>query len=156
MFDISRRSMLKQTSCGFGYMAFAGLAAQARAGEYANPLGPKSPHFAPRAKRVIFLCMRGGPSHVDTFDYKPGLAKHEGEAPGSVGAGLNQQKGRKLRVRNRCRRGSLSYSRYARDHPPLAWPGSHSTDLSIRRTRFPSDRRLRQRGEEDYQLSPRR
>lgn len=97
MFEISRRSMLKRTSCGFGYMAFASLAAQAQAGQYENPLGAKSPHFAPRAKRVIFLCMRGGPSHVDTFDYKPELKKHEGEAPGSVGSGLNRQKGRKLK-----------------------------------------------------------
>ncbi len=36
-----------------------------------NPLAPRPPHFAPRAKRVIFLFMKGGPSHVDTFDYKP-------------------------------------------------------------------------------------
>lgn len=44
-----------------------------------NPLAPKPVHFPARAKRVIFLFMQGGPSHVDTFDYKPLLEKHDGE-----------------------------------------------------------------------------
>src|SRR5207302_6194024 len=44
-----------------------------------NPLAPKAPHFPPRAKRVIFLFMNGGPSHVDTFDPKPSLEKYEGK-----------------------------------------------------------------------------
>ena len=65
----SRRALLKTLSCGFGYLAFAGLATRAAAAE--NPLAPRPPHFPARAKRVIFLTMRGGPSHVDTFDYKP-------------------------------------------------------------------------------------
>ncbi|GIT77683.1 MAG: hypothetical protein Ct9H300mP32_0650 [Verrucomicrobiota bacterium] len=39
------------------------------------PLSPKGPHFQPKAKRVIFCCMRGGPSHVDTFDHKPSLVR---------------------------------------------------------------------------------
>ena len=66
-------------SSGFGYLAFAALAAeQARAEE--NALAPKAPHFPARAKRVIFLSMRGAPSHVDTFDYKPALAKDDGKA----------------------------------------------------------------------------
>ena len=75
--SITRRNMLKSMSAGFGYMAFAGLStAQAAA---TSPLAPKRPHFQPRAKRVIFCCMRGGPSHVDTFDYKPALARDEGK-----------------------------------------------------------------------------
>src|SRR5262249_62207210 len=41
-----------------------------------NPLSPKAPHFAARAKRVIFMFMHGGPSQVDTFDYKPTLARY--------------------------------------------------------------------------------
>jgi len=73
---LSRRQALMATAGGFGYLAFAGLAAQA-----ANPLAPKPPHFKPRAKRVIFLCMTGGPSHVDTFDYKPKLTADDGKAP---------------------------------------------------------------------------
>ena len=77
----SRRSLLQSLSAGFGYMAFAGLSTQAarRDAGPSHPLQPKQPHHAPRAKRVIFCCMRGGPSHVDTFDYKPALKKDEGK-----------------------------------------------------------------------------
>ena len=63
--------------------------------DYKNPLSPKEPHFPPKAKRVIFLCMRGGPSHVDTFDYKPALKEYEGKSPGER-RGADNQKGRKL------------------------------------------------------------
>jgi hypothetical protein len=52
----------------------------ARASTLASPSLPR-PHFAPRAKRIIFLFMNGGPSHVDTFDPKPALAKFEGQQP---------------------------------------------------------------------------
>ncbi len=80
--NFSRRQMLQTMSGGFGFMAFAGLSAMA-AEAYRNPLSPKQPHFKPRAKRIIFACMRGGPSHVDTFDYKPALARDNGkQAPG--------------------------------------------------------------------------
>lgn len=78
-----RREMLKTLSSGFGYLAFAGLAtqaSQAAAAAREGPLAPKSTHFPARAKRVIFLCMRGGPSHVDTFDYKPKLSADSGAA----------------------------------------------------------------------------
>ncbi|HND52043.1 MAG TPA: DUF1501 domain-containing protein, partial [Pirellulaceae bacterium] len=86
---ISRRQLLQTLSSGFGYMAFAGLCASQARADYSNPLEPKKTHFPAKAKRVIFACMRGGPSHVDTFDYKPALTKDDGEeAPG--------QKGRKL------------------------------------------------------------
>jgi hypothetical protein len=78
---LSRRDLLKTASCGFGYLALAGLATEesVRAAGYTNPLAPKAPHFTPRAKRVIFACMQGAPSHVDTFDYKPALARDEGK-----------------------------------------------------------------------------
>src|SRR6185436_5128219 len=78
---VSRRELLKTSSCGFGYLALAGLFGQtARAAtSQDHPLAPKKPHFAPRAKRVIFMFMQGGPSHVDTFDYKPALAKDDGQ-----------------------------------------------------------------------------
>ena len=65
-------------------MAFAGLSTMA-ADSYRNPLSPKQPHFKPRAKRIIFACMRGGPSHVDTFDYKPALAKDNGKSASGYG-----------------------------------------------------------------------
>ncbi len=79
---LSRRQMLKAVSSGFGYLAFSSLTTMAAAQDQqpgSNPLSPKAPHFAPKAKRVIFLCMRGGPSHVDTFDYKPELIKNHGK-----------------------------------------------------------------------------
>lgn len=64
-------------------MAFSGLATRAAVtgtgSEFSNPLAPGKPHFPPVAKRVIFACMRGGPSHVDTFDYKPALTENDGK-----------------------------------------------------------------------------
>src|SRR5262245_16942612 len=75
---INRRQILQSAAAGFGYLAFAGLAAQA-ADDPKNPLAPRAPHHPPRAKRVIFLFMHGGPSQVDTFDYKPRLAQEDGQ-----------------------------------------------------------------------------
>ena len=74
----SRRQALKTTASGFSWLAFAALA-QSEA-QAAKGMNPKEPHFAPRAKRVIMLTMPGGPSHVDTFDYKPQLIKDNGKA----------------------------------------------------------------------------
>ena len=74
----SRRQALKSIGCGFGFLSASALANQ-QANAAVNPLAEKEPHFAPRAKRVIFLFMQGGPSQVDTFDYKSRLAKHDGE-----------------------------------------------------------------------------
>ncbi len=82
----SRRQILKSASAGFGYLAFAGLAG-AQEAESKNPLAPRKPHFPAKAKRVIFLCMAGGPSHVDSFDYKPALMKDHGK-PGRYGGSL--------------------------------------------------------------------
>ena len=77
----SRRSALQTLSCGFGALALAGITAQqqARAALPANPLTPRAPHFKPRAKRVIFLFMSGGVSHVDSFDHKPRLTADDGK-----------------------------------------------------------------------------
>ncbi|MBG88887.1 MAG: sulfatase [Verrucomicrobiales bacterium] len=75
----SRRDMLKSLGCGFGYLAAAGLANHQATAGISNPLASRQPHFAPRAKRVIFLFMQGGPSHVDSFDYKPRLENENGE-----------------------------------------------------------------------------
>ena len=78
---ISRRHWLSRASLGFGTVGLAGLCAQLQAAE--SPAGQRllQPHLVPRAKRVILLFMNGGPSHVDTFDPKPALAKHEGQKP---------------------------------------------------------------------------
>src|SRR5687768_113934 len=80
--NLSRRSLLRQTATGFGSLALAGLLGsetRANPDPQVNPLGPKQPHFAARAKRVIFLFMHGGPSAVDTFDYKPLLTRDNGK-----------------------------------------------------------------------------
>lgn len=75
---ITRRQALKQAACGFGYLALAGLAAQSSRASVSFQ-EPRLPHLAPRAKRIIFIFMQGGPSHVDTFDYKPLLQKEDGK-----------------------------------------------------------------------------
>ncbi|MFQ5731291.1 MAG: DUF1501 domain-containing protein [Planctomycetaceae bacterium] len=88
---VSRRAALKSVASGFGSLAFASLAqeASARAADRKDPLAPKSAHIPARAKRVIFLCMNGGPSHVDLFDYKPVLQKRSGRPmSGKYGAKL--------------------------------------------------------------------
>ncbi len=84
---LSRREMLQRSTAGFGYLAFNALtasAAEPKAASALNPLSPKQPHFPARAKRVIFLCMQGAPSHMDTFDYKPKLNADAGK-PGGKG-----------------------------------------------------------------------
>ncbi len=81
---LSRRTALKSAAAGFGYLAFAGLSTFAAEKEKDSPLAPKAPHFPARAKHVIFLCMEGAPSHVDTFDYKPKLKGLDGQSmPGA-------------------------------------------------------------------------
>jgi len=76
--NFSRRDALKTISTGFGYLAFAGLATEQALA--ASATVPRGPHFPARAKRVIFACMRGGPSHVDTFDHKPNLLRDDGKS----------------------------------------------------------------------------
>ena len=84
-FSISRRRMLTQSGAGFGWLGLAATLAEeqqltaAPDIESRNPLAPKRPHFKPQAKRIIFLFMNGGPSHVDTFDPKPELVNQEGK-----------------------------------------------------------------------------
>lgn len=87
---LTRRQLLGRMGNGFASLGLAGLlgeeAAQAQGqtdstkrAASLNPLAPKKPHFAPKAKRVIFFFANGGPSHVDTFDPKPMLTKHHGK-----------------------------------------------------------------------------
>ena len=77
---MKRRDLLQLSSAGFGSLALSGILGleQARAAA-ADPLAVRSPHFPARAKRVIFLFMHGGPSQVDTFDYKPLLKRDHGK-----------------------------------------------------------------------------
>ncbi|HEX4609088.1 MAG TPA: DUF1501 domain-containing protein [Urbifossiella sp.] len=76
----NRRQLLQRAGAGFGSLALTALLAdESRAALPAGPLAPRPPHFKPRAKRVIFLFMPGGPSQVDTFDPKPELTKQHGK-----------------------------------------------------------------------------
>jgi hypothetical protein len=84
----TRREFLWETGAGFTGVALTGLlsadgffrgAARASGtGEHVNPLAPRRPHFTPKARSVIFLFMYGGPSHIETFDYKPRLYPLDG------------------------------------------------------------------------------
>ncbi|MEM9017679.1 MAG: DUF1501 domain-containing protein [Verrucomicrobiota bacterium] len=80
----SRRELLRGCAMGFGGVALQALLAEQSRAAIANPLAPKTPHYAPKARNVIFLYMDGGPSQVDTFDYKPILAKYNGRDPREV------------------------------------------------------------------------
>src|SRR4030088_2715865 len=71
---MNRREMLQSVSCGFGYLALAGLSVEQASANGKNPLAPRTPHFQAAAKRVIFLYMQGAPSQHETFDFNPELA----------------------------------------------------------------------------------
>src|SRR5690349_8675637 len=79
----SRRELLRRAGGGFGAIALAGMLSEleASAGQpaAADPLAPRLPHFAPRARRVIFLFMSGGVSHVESFDPKEKLFRDAGQ-----------------------------------------------------------------------------
>ena len=75
---MSRREMLKRCGCGLGGLALTSLLADdLMAATPDNPLALRPPHFAPRAKRMIFLHMHGGPSQHDLFEYKPLLVRDD-------------------------------------------------------------------------------
>ena len=75
--EISRRELLRTLGNGFGMLGLAHLLGHTS--QAVGPLDVKPTHFPPRAKHVIFLFLNGGPSHVDTFDHKPMLAKYNGK-----------------------------------------------------------------------------
>jgi hypothetical protein len=76
----SRRWFLQECGVGLGALALNTLLAE-NGFASTDPLAPKAPHFAPKAKRVIFLFMAGAPSHLEMFDHKPQLAKFDGTLP---------------------------------------------------------------------------
>jgi len=87
----TRREFLWQSGAGFAGTALSGLLSQdgfsgglrtlaEDSAGHQNPLAPKDPHFAPKAKNVIFLFMYGGPSHIDTFDYKPAMKGRDNQS----------------------------------------------------------------------------
>ncbi len=80
---LTRREALTRGGMGFGALALGSILSETRAAETGQvsltPLAPKTPQFAPKAKRVVHLFMNGGPSHVDTFDPKPSLNRYHGK-----------------------------------------------------------------------------
>jgi len=88
---VTRRDVLVRAAHGFGSLALASLLPPPAQAQLANPLAAKAPHFAGKAKSVIFLFMVGGPSQVDTFDPKPALEKFNGQPlPPSYGTVVSQ------------------------------------------------------------------
>ena len=83
---VSRREMISRIGAGFGTLGLASVMNDAGllASDAASPLAPKAPHFAPKAKNIIQLFMPGGPSQVDTFDYKPRIRECDGQRPDLV------------------------------------------------------------------------
>jgi hypothetical protein len=88
---VSRRQVLRESACGFGSLALAALCAEAARAD--NPLAPRPPHHSARVRRMIFVFLAGGPSHIDLFEPKPELERRAGhplpfEVPNVVQVGL--------------------------------------------------------------------
>jgi Protein of unknown function (DUF1501) len=99
--SLSRREALQHFGIGFGGLALANLlSSTASAAPRTDPLAPKPTQFQAKAKRIIFLFMHGGPSAIDSFDYKPALEKHDGQTaprqPKLTFAAANGREGSKL------------------------------------------------------------
>ncbi|HWL08082.1 MAG TPA: DUF1501 domain-containing protein [Planctomicrobium sp.] len=107
----TRREFLWESGCGFGGAALAGMldsgffARQSVAADgitpFVNPLAPKEPHFEGKAKAVIFLFMYGGPSHIETFDYKPEMYGRDNQSieVKTFGRGGHRNQGRLIEPR---------------------------------------------------------
>lgn len=141
----SRRAFLGRGAMGFGSLALGALlaprlrtAAGAEADPKAQSLGAVQPlHFAPKARRVIFLCQAGGPSHLETFDHKPKLAEMDGEPmPSSVTEGqpVAQLQGKQLK----CFRPQFGFKKFGQSGQDICelFPGigSVADDICILRS----------------------
>jgi len=143
-----RRTFLSQTGIGLGSLALSTLLqrdgfANAPGAEASGSPGtrhgglPGFPHFAPKAKRVIFLCMAGGPSHLETFDYKPKLDEmHDQPMPESFTKGqpIAQLQGKKLKVQGHM----TKFKKYGDSGQLvsdfLPWHGKMADDIAILRS----------------------
>jgi hypothetical protein len=91
---MNRRELLTKIGAGFGMV---GLESLLRAEDGGDPLAPRAPHFTPKAKRVIYLFLNGGPSQVDTFDPKPALDKYHGKPAPSGNLATERKTGNLMR-----------------------------------------------------------
>jgi hypothetical protein len=141
----SRRDFLTRTGAGFGSVALAGLMAQESKAaipiDSLKPFAERMPHFAPKAKQVIFLFMYGGPSQVDLFDYKPDLIKLNGaKVPDSI----KKQKDKVGGVFNACKDELMSGPwKWAQNGKSGLWVSSllpetakHADELCVVRSMF--------------------
>lgn len=132
----NRRQLLKSAAVGFGHLAFSALlnseSRAASALQNINPLAAQVPHLAARAKRIVFLFMKGGPSHVDTFDPKPMLTRDHGKAlPFDLPRVTFGQQGNLLKSPWRFRRYGESGLPVSELFPHVA---KHADDLCILRS----------------------
>src|SRR4029078_9308663 len=78
--EITRRHFFKKSGLGIGGVAWSALLnEQLFAQQPDNPFTPRAPHFAPKAKQIIYLFMAGAPTQIDLFDHKPALQKFDGQ-----------------------------------------------------------------------------
>ncbi len=131
---MTRRQLLHTMGTGFGSAALAqvlqgGLPAMATA----NPLAPKAPHFAPKAKHVIFLFLNGGPSQVDTFDPKPMLTKFNGQPMPSGNLKTERKTGNLLGSPFTFRKYGQSGTEFSEIFPKL---GACADDLCVIRSMY--------------------
>src|SRR6188508_3083268 len=83
--NLTRRALFGKSAMGLGSVALGSLFTREGFAVEPDKAAPPLPHFAPKAKRVIYLLQNGAPSHVDLFDYKPQLTKQKGkQIPDSV------------------------------------------------------------------------
>ncbi|MCO6458352.1 MAG: DUF1501 domain-containing protein [Pirellulaceae bacterium] len=144
--EIQRRTFLARGGLGLGGLALATLLARDARGVEPQqagvsptaPLGlPGLPHHRPRAKRVIFLCMAGGPSHLETFDYKPKLAELDGKPmPASYTAGqpIAQLQGQQLR----CQGPLAKFQKYGQNGQEISdflpWHAKMADEICVLRS----------------------
>jgi len=141
---LNRRTFLTNSGVGLGAAALSSLltgekntAAQSTARQSLAGGLPGLPHFAPKAKRVIFLCMAGGPTHLETFDYKPKLAKMDGKPfPESYTQGqpIAQLQGKALK----CQGPLTKFRKYGRNGQEISdflpWTAKIADDICIIRS----------------------
>lgn len=141
---LNRRTFLSRSGVGLGSAALGSLltrdglaAAQSKTVTTASDGLPGLPHFAPKAKRVIFLCMAGGPTHLETFDYKPKLAEMDGKPfPESYTKGqpIAQLQGRDLK----CQGPLTKFRKYGENGQEISdflpWTAKIADDICIVRS----------------------
>lgn len=141
--QLQRRTFLTNTGVGLGSAALGslltrdGLAAGSKSRTSASQGLPGLPHFAPKAKRVIFLCMAGGPTHLETFDYKPKLAEMDGKPfPESYTKGqpIAQLQGKELK----CQGPLTKFRKYGENGQEISdflpWTAKIADDICIIRS----------------------